>query len=733
MNRTQTSIVFLIAVLLPVVPILLFACGPYFSSAVFVPAQPADDTGLMEGKTGLVRPTFTRRQLFLVYRNLNGQPLNEFERAALQAAQPAASRPLYESSARWTKTLADALDLRTNWIDGNRMLKDYSYFVNCTAGSFDTASDHLQQLIAKQGGVTAPVRQWVEAQQVVFENCPRDASVPAAPTAAMTPEQRADRRYQIAAAHFYQMKYDTAAQEFEAIAQDASSDWQQYGLLLAARCYLRKATVGPLMGEAQPATRSSEPAQFDKESMRRALRLLEQIASNTSLAAVHDSALRLTSFTQLHLQPEEHAMHLSSSLSKASRDAQFATHLTDYLHLLRDRGADGDALGQWISAVQHPASSSIQRWKTQPDSQPWLVAALIAADAHSSDATALMTAALNVVPTAPAFSTAQYQAARLRFQRGESARVREQIDELLDTRAAHLDSGTLAAFIILRSRTAGSLTDFSKYAAVRPTGFTTAEPGAFEPCSGNSDENEGCASEQITPAAAGMINHMPLTVLIKLASLQSASPTVRRGAALIAFERAVLLNEFARAEAAARLLSAQDQQNSKDLRDFFAAQDDEGRRFAAAVVMLHWPGAAPSLDVSFMRDAGRRELSNFRNNWWGAAITTTRQYTDPLEFLHSDDAPPQFLNDAQRVAARREWAQLSKIESASIWLPRVVINWAKTHRNDGRVPEALHLAVNATHYGGDTRGATPYSKEAFQLLHSRYPGSPWTEKTRYYY
>jgi hypothetical protein len=77
----------------------------------------------------------------------------------------------------------------------------------------------------------------------------------------------------------------------------------------------------------------------------------------------------------------------------------------------------------------------------------------------------------------------------------------------------------------------------------------------------------------------------------------------------------------------------------------------------------------------------------------------------------------------------------------------VVIQWAKAHRDDPRVPEALHLAVEATHYGADTplhqmveathhgsdtAGASAYSKEAFQLLHRNYPHSPWTAKTKYY-
>jgi hypothetical protein len=200
--------------------------------------------------------------------------------------------------------------------------------------------------------------------------------------------------YQIAAAHFYQMQYDTAAEEFQAIARDPSSPWHDYGLFLAARCYLRKATVGALIGAPQPAPAGSESVSFDESSMRRALDILQRVASDKSLATVHDSALRLISFAELHLDPEEQALRLSTSLAKPSQDPQFATHLTDYLHLLRDGAEAGDELGEWITGMQQPRPSSIERLKTHPASQPWLVAALLTADGNFSAAPELISAAL---------------------------------------------------------------------------------------------------------------------------------------------------------------------------------------------------------------------------------------------------------------------------------------------------------------------------------------------------
>ena len=67
------------------------------------------------------------------------------------------------------------------------------------------------------------------------------------------------------------------------------------------------------------------------------------------------------------------------------------------------------------------------------------------------------------------------------------------------------------------------------------------------------------------------------------------------------------------------------------------------------------------------------------------------------------------------------------------YLAQQVIDWAKGHPDDKRVPEALHLAVRATRYGCTNKLTTNHSKKAFDLLHQRYPKSEWARKTKYHF
>ena len=69
--------------------------------------------------------------------------------------------------------------------------------------------------------------------------------------------------------------------------------------------------------------------------------------------------------------------------------------------------------------------------------------------------------------------------------------------------------------------------------------------------------------------------------------------------------------------------------------------------------------------------------------------------------------------------------RLSKLPGAPTYLGSIVIPWAKAHPSDARVPEALHLVVRATQYGDHDSDT---SKAAYDLLHSRFPKSPWTAK-----
>jgi len=99
-----------------------------------------------------------------------------------------------------------------------------------------------------------------------------------------------------------------------------------------------------------------------------------------------------------------------------------------------------------------------------------------------------------------------------------------------------------------------------------------------------------------------------------------------------------------------------------------------------------------------------------------------------------DVGPSAFLPADERSTGEKEARALCDAAPNAVnHLSSTAIAWARAHPQDPRVPEALHLAVRTTRYGPADKSSSPLSKEAFDLLHRRYPNSDWAKKTKYWY
>ena len=140
--------------------------------------------------------------------------------------------------------------------------------------------------------------------------------------------------------------------------------------------------------------------------------------------------------------------------------------------------------------------------------------------------------------------------------------------------------------------------------------------------------------------------------------------------------------------------------------------------------MLKTPGAQPYIKEGFGRLTAAHRIDNFRDNWWCAfKPPSTENGTGSLDFL----------SEADKAKAKDEVARLAGLPVGANYLAAQAVEWAKRSPKDPRVPEALHLAVRATRYGCTDQETGKYSREAFRLLHAKYPKSEWATKTKYWY
>ncbi len=179
---------------------------------------------------------------------------------------------------------------------------------------------------------------------------------------------------------------------------------------------------------------------------------------------------------------------------------------------------------------------------------------------------------------------------------------------------------------------------------------------------------------------------------------------------------------------------------------------EDEQDFAGALAILKTPGWEPLVEAGTGRDVDNvTNMSNYRQNWWcgwqrragvkdsdydGNDYTSATKITGPLAPLYTgrtNATSPAFFDDAARAEAEKEWTALTASGSAIQALGTIVQNFANSHADDPRVPEALHLVVQVSRYGCYGAPNATYSKAAHDLLHARYPDSPWTKKTPYWF
>jgi len=147
------------------------------------------------------------------------------------------------------------------------------------------------------------------------------------------------------------------------------------------------------------------------------------------------------------------------------------------------------------------------------------------------------------------------------------------------------------------------------------------------------------------------------------------------------------------------------------------------------LTLLRHPGTKPLVEQGVPREMASHTLDSYRDNWWCTTCFRENQVEVHTAWISKEEA----------AQGKAEAEALGKNLAGPVFLGRAVIAYARAHPEDKDVPEALALTVRATRYGWtdqkivDGGANSVVSKQAFLLLHKKYPGSPWTAKTKYYY
>src|SRR5262249_19343202 len=306
----------------------LSSCGPFMARAGFTYAVHPDFPleRFAAGELGILQPTYARSYLAVAYRYLIGTGFNADEQKALIALWRDRLMSTLESDAdAWPKVWLEARGSVPGIgpapkINIFRQRDQYSAYANCLPDAFTTATSTLRRMQERFGAESAAVREWVEAQDVVFATCSDGANLALHPATA--PELRADSAYQVATAHFYSGNFDAAVEAFEAIAQDTTSSWYSLAPYLAARTLVRKATL--MGGEGK----------VDQDMLVQAEAHIRHILDDQAQSAMYPAARRLLHFVRFRSAPTQRLHELGQAVLKQDAGTVLKQDIADYTFLL---------------------------------------------------------------------------------------------------------------------------------------------------------------------------------------------------------------------------------------------------------------------------------------------------------------------------------------------------------------------------------------------------------------
>ena len=767
--------------------------SPYQPTVLFFhtnfPDRPISE--FAKGRLGIIQPEWSRGYIVVAYRYLSGKPLSRPEQLSFldnsELHPPAALKPFPPD--RWSNWPKENNGPQ-QWVKARAKYRkdkppspesedwwEFTYGERCQSDSFQTAIKTLDNR-AKKYGVNSPqLQDWISAQDEVYLNCSeqrgkqqKSNNIPKPLPATSDSLARADRTYQIAAAHFYAGDEKDAISQFEAIGRDASSPWREYGAYVAARMVLRNASPDDL-------------STFDPKKLAEADERLAAAAFQISSPGLKKSIEGLREYIALRLHPDGEYVRLARRIAEGTSGDNLGQDIVDIGYLsdriagdppdfpnvdrwseqyrnkaeewrnqhfidIRKQRSQSD-LADWVFTIewQSPSSSkhARHRW-TETKSLPWLVAALINCKGNDPEAAALIEAGAAIKPESAAFATVVYHRARLMREQGNASGAASVVDQALQN-ARHSPVSAVNLLRAERMLDASSLKDFLTYLPRQPLGFDngTVTQGEDEFCYGDKPSQYVCEKNvfesgtprrllpQIDSDAALILNKgVRLSDLIWLAQAPPLPENVRKRLAPAAWVRSVLLDRPQEAAVIAKTAVQLRPELQPYIAQYEFAKTAQERHFLAAFAIAHFPALSPFVHDSNPRITRFDFADNYRDNWWskcGLPWECNKWRRDNSEVR----APiyPAFYSAHQKEDAHSEFQKISDLGACGDWLSNTLIDWAKNHPADERSPEALHYAMRVIRFSAD--GSAKRSREVYALLHKKYPRTEWAKKTRYWY
>lgn len=705
-------------------------CALGYRNSIFVPLlwpdRPLEQ--LVQGQLGVIAPGFDHFYLFIAYRRMSGKALNMQDLDRLRVFDPCwddgsngyhgkdwrSSSLMHAAQREWEAARAQSeLPKVKPGKPGAGSVMGYveGAVPNCNPDAFRTAARTLRSRAAVHGA-TVWLRDWVEAQDRVIRLC-FDASgeMPPAVSADAPDWLRADRAYQIAAAHFYAGHYEQSAQQFAAIDADLGSPWRSWGLYLAARSRLRQASAA-----LQDADR--------QDHLQQARQLLDAALTTVSDAEVRDSVVRMLQRVRLQTEPEKVMPEINTRLSAEVLDSRVGQDVRDF-------NPEGSAslpfdvraptFAAWVHAMRGgvgPADADIAT------ASPLAIVAWLASTKPGAPRLAeLLQRAATIQESSPSYQTVQFHRIRLLPDRLQALQLARKMLALPTQELSIQDRNRIKAQALSMAQSA---TELAALAYRDPIVHPVVQQLATQFSIPVVDEQ----------GAAVLNRAIPVDRLFELHVSTTTPAPLRRELLGVVWPRALVLERWDLLHKLQPHMLKALPQAATLLQDMRQAADNRERRARAALFLTLHPGIVGSLSTEIAyNDPSQLALPNMhrrllqegsRDNWWcslppGHWIDGPAPAPPPL---------PAFLSATETRQWKSEYQRFMATPNGTEYLAPIVLEWAKANPRDPALPDALRMIVRSARGGCVTPSAKWMGRDAFRHLHRYFPKSEAARSTR---
>ena len=595
------------------------------------------------------------------------------------------------------------------------------YVHNCQHDAFKTAWETLSDRKSQYGPGSVELSRWLEAQVQVFAQCSGEtAFVPLEePASNWLPLEQHDRRYQIAAAYFYDGQYLEAVSRFEDIGRNADSPWQDLGRYLVGRALAREATVN-----------GNDPLRHLNLSLNAYQELANEPEYLAAFPSVPGQIIRIrTRIDSAAVQSEIEQRIFDDPASMSAQD------LFNYDYLRRRASPTEEATDytRWVwyaTNYQTTPEEVVEQWRVE-QSTAWLYIALARASSSLGESTLaeLLLAAEALPDDTPGHLNILVQRIRIL---GLLGRVDAGLQLAEEAIGKGLDRSSVNRVRLAAAGITLTGSDFFRWASLKPLSLPWTDDFARQ-----LPPNFHRITRDTTLFSNGAIDllntYFTSSMIEEVIDTPGLSDFQRGRLAIAGWTKAMLADDLESALRLSVLIRRHVPWLARELERFEQAQD---KHFEAARIIFDYPAFSPWLDRGVARlhfdsaishDRQTPDHVTFGGGWWCSSLygnqTSDEVLQSPLFSRYSD----------AELSASREVGEYRQTAATTSFGPHV-IRYASDNLDDPRVPRTLHRLVFATRiacYSPNAPGNL--SQAAFALLHEHFPDSEWAERTPYWY